>query len=180
MMGAPAVAQDNLDDRGGVVGPFATFDEPFTINYSLWANNPEGNVITVDDYLARGLYTEDGSTLVQCYCKVYSSWYVCFVKPGTTTIAEGALIAREDHVIDYLFIPKTVTYIAPRALRSVRDVVVYDSATRPSQVSPTPSKSDAAEEAARFGLNGVRMENPERGVNIVRMTDNTTRKELVR
>ncbi|WP_180946330.1 hypothetical protein [Prevotella intermedia] len=48
-----------------------------------------------------------------------------------------------------------------------------------SQVQSVKSEINKVEKA-RYNINGQRLANPEKGINIVKMTDNSSYKELVR
>ncbi len=167
-------AQDNLDERGGIIGPFAIFDDPYTIFFydDTYKQNVEHRVMGSQ---SKGLYTLDGKTLV----KGNRGTYV-FVKPGTTTIAEGAISRSKDFDKVELYIPHSVEYIAPGIMGCVSDIFVYDVAA-PNKIKneQSPQQGNAVE-TSRFNANGMRLEAPEHGLNIVRMSDNSSHKEVVK
>ena len=127
-----------------------------------------------------GLYSADGKVLVQATLS-NSSYY--YVKAGTEVIASRAFQGLDGALV---YIPSTVRSIAPDAFTSMtaKSAVVrgfYDQATETATRvnAPEPAEADPSE-VARYTLGGMRVDDPQPGVNIVRMSDRTARKVMAK
>ena len=131
-----------------------------------------------------GLYSADGKVLVQAIYDTFGSRSSYFyVKAGTEVIASRAFQAFEGGMV---YFPSTVTSIAPDAFTSITTkssivLGLYDKATEiPSRAPAVASDNAEAKEVARYTLEGRKIASPQPGINIVEMSDNTAKKELVR
>lgn len=128
-----------------------------------------------------GLYTADGKVLVRANKGYSINTNVYFaVAPGTEVIAPNALI----HVINVtksaqltLGIPSSVKYIAPDAIDYT--IKIYDEPTSSIKQREEVS-SENVEEIGRYNLAGVQLSEPTEGINIVKMSDGSAKKTLVK
>ena len=107
----------------------------------------------------------------------YSS---CFRFRDATNSTEGYLACTSSGSNNYLKTSNSNNgydnWVQTQPLVDITDDI--DEATN---VSAPPTKTDeTAEETARYNLQGQQLNEPQRGVNIVRMSDNTAHKTLVR
>ncbi len=159
-------AQAPIDDRGGVYGPFDVLSQTAV----------ENNV----SFTSYGLYTEDGSTLVKAFSN--GTYYGFFVKEGTLAIADFAIPETTSRV----YIPSSVMYISPKAFFHSPNVIiaVYSGSptTSVQPIPPTPNGdlSNPSSEASRYTIDGIKIDHPTEGINIVTLPDGTARKEVVR
>ena len=165
LMGSHAWSQAPFDDRGGVYGPFDVLSQQAV----------DGNV----SFTSYGLYTEDGSTLVKAFSN--GTYYGFYVKEGTMAIADFAIPENTTRV----YIPSSVVYISPKAFCLSPNVIigVYNGSPTSSvhPISPTPDDpSNPSSEVSRYSIDGVKLDQPVEGVNIVTFSDGSARKELVR
>lgn len=165
-MGLHAWAQTPIDDRGGVYGPFDV----------LLQQAVDGNV----SFTSYGLYTEDGSTLVKAFSN--GTYYGFYVKEGTQAIADYAIPENTTRV----YIPSSVVYISPKAFCLSPNVIigVYSgsptSSVHPISPIPNDNTSNPSSEVSRYSIDGIKLNQPTEGVNIVTLSDGSARKELVR
>ena len=157
--------------------------------------SPEGfRIITVrcpmyspergGDSTCIGLYTADGKTLVQAIYDTYGSRSTFFyVKEGTEVIASRAFQTFDGALV---YFPSSVKSIAPDAFTSITaksSIVMglYDDATEIKTRATAPVvESTEATEVAIYTVDGIRTTEPQKGINIVKMSDNTARKVLER
>ena len=163
-MGVYTWAQAPIDDRGGVYGPFDVLSQQAVYH----------NV----SFTSYGLYTEDGSTLVKAFSN--GTDFGFYVREGTLAIADYAIPENTTRV----YIPSSVVYISPKAFRLSPNVLVgvYSGSPTTSAHPSTPSvdSSNPTSEVSRYSIDGVKLDQPTEGVNIVTLSDGTARKELVR
>lgn len=142
-----------------------------------------GDHLTTYKYENVGLYSKDGKVLVAAIRCQNSEFYVI---DGCETICSGAFQAFENIKI---FIPSTIINIAPDAIKAhhgytktntfggivdgIKEVPMQQSAT------DSPIKDVDTTEVARYNLQGIRLNRPVNGVNIVHMSDGTTTKQLI-
>lgn len=119
-MSIAAIAQDNIAENG-YVNSSAGFKE--MTQYGTYAHF---------SFESEGLYTADGKTLVKAHPMGYDDTvWIFFVKYGATTIGSGAFnwfpnTASKNKL--YVFLPKTVTSIAPDAFgKAVYSVGIYNT-----------------------------------------------------
>ena len=134
-------------------------------------------------YESVGLYSKDGKVLVAAIRCQNSEFYVI---DGCETICSGAFQAFENIKI---FIPSTIINIAPDAIKAHHGYtktntfggIVDGMKEVPMQQSATgsPIKDVDPTEVARYNLQGIRLNRPVNGVNIVHMSDGTTTKQLI-
>jgi len=126
-------------------------------------------------YYSTGVYSADGSVLL--YMNASST---CSVAPGTKAIANMAFNRCEEAV----YLPTSVKYISPKAFESndanTLRLRVSDEIEEITVSAREHTSSDEADEVARYNTKGMRLDKAERGLNIVKMSDDTTRKELVK
>lgn len=158
------------------------------------------SVFTVSEqnrtYESVGLYSKDGTILVSAISGNYDDYRHgrrFYVIDGCETIASGAFQGVSNY---YVFIPSSVKYIAPDALISRVD---HSGGSTPYSYSNTfagiqdgvkeqnasgaayaPTADPNATEVARYNLQGVRLNEPTNGINIVQNSDGTADKEVVR
>lgn len=138
-----------------------------------------------------GLYSKDGKVLVS-YIYSYSNGKDggFYVLDGCEVICSKAFqgVSGED-----IYIPSSVKYIAPDALLSndystkvgrptnifkgIQDGCKEENA---SSAAYTSVADPNATEVARYDINGVRLDEPTTGINIVQMSDGTSEKVLVK
>lgn len=145
--------------------------------------------------VSTGLYSKDGKILVAAIRDYWSTSYF-YVLDGCETICSGAFQAFQGLTV---FIPSSITNIAPDALKSS---YVFTTTQPQSGVIMKPNifggivdgmKEDSTQgsteeipgliipsEVARYNLQGVRLTQQEKGVNIVQMSDGTATKQLIR
>lgn len=163
-------AQDCITEKGYIYSPNGFINQTFIRN--------DGKSKYV------GLYTADGKVLVFAAYSASDRYF--YVAPGTEVIASEAFSRKEsvtNGVQCYwtnVYLPSTVKYIAPDAFKDIRGVVrVYDdSASAIKEWSNTTSEE--VEEVARYNLAGIRLESPENGINIIKMSDGSSKKALVK
>jgi hypothetical protein len=132
-----------------------------------------------------GLYSSDGKTLVSAFNTYTSGYYVAY---GTEVIAKNAF--RYFHGTIYL--PSTVKYIDPQAFNYLNqntsygysfiidDAVTKQIDTDSSAKVENTTNDENVEEVARYNIQGQKLDEPEHGINIVKMSDNTAKKELIK
>ena len=175
----------------GILCAFSALAQEMSTDY---INSSEGfRIITVNcpiysperggSSTCTGLYTSDGRVLVQAiYDTLGSRSGYFYVKEGTEVIASRALQAFDGALV---YFPSSVKSIAPDAFTSITakcSVVLglYDHATETSRVnSPEVDPTDATE-VARYTIDGRMITEPQPGINIVQMSNNTAKKVLER
>lgn len=170
------MAQDNIQENN-----FSISNDGFVYL------NPS---VTIDgiEFKASGLYSSDGLTLIKgSYHKVTKSsggatatYHIIVVAPGTTTLASNSCNFDNGNA-DFSYIvriPSSVKYIAPDAFGShTSSVSVYDATSSAKEISVL---DDNPQEVARYNLNGVMLQEAEEGVNIIKMSDNSAKKIVVK
>jgi hypothetical protein len=88
-----------------------------------------------------------------------------------------------------IYIPSTVKYIAPDAFKSLEsssdrhfDIYIDDTSAK-EDATPVRNVKQSnlnSTEVARFNVSGQKLNSPEKGINIVQMSDRTAKKELVK
>ncbi|MCM1093157.1 MAG: hypothetical protein NC421_04305 [Lachnospiraceae bacterium] len=139
-------------------------------------------------YGGTGLYSKDGKVLVSCIGSNGSSNF--YVLDGCEVICSRAFQGVNGAKI---YIPSSVKYIAPDALLSNynsanggrpinRFVGIHDGCkeANASSAAYTSIADPNATEVARYDINGVRLDEPTTGINIVQMSDGTSEKVLVK
>ena len=146
-----------------------------------------------------GLYSKDGKILVSAISatSLYdnSSFYFNFyVLDGCETICSGAFQGCSGY---YIYIPSSVQYLAPDAITSkvtlhsfsgqysdkgnkfggIQDGCKED---RDLGIIYAPKIDSDAIEVSRYNVNGMKIDKPINGVNILQMSDGTTEKILVK
>lgn len=141
---------------------------------------------------SQGLYSKDGKMLVSAIAcdLVYvrdGSRYTFYVIDGCETICSGAFQGLNMCTV---YIPSSVKYIAPNALISyksardghangfggIQDGCMEEGA---SSVS-SPAVNENTTEVARYNMQGIKLNEPTNGINIIRQSDGTTEKVLVK
>lgn len=170
-----------LGDNGSINGPFVVKTSSVEVR-----SQP---------YSTTGLYGNNGSMLVAVL--YYDAGYAVSAAPGTLAIAPNALLkASKTENISHVYLPSTVVTLYPTSLlcnyynetngygnwvQTQPLVDITDDIDEATNVSAPPTKAEeSAEETARYNLQGQQLNEPQRGVNIVRMSDNTAHKTLVR
>ena len=170
------MAQDNIQENN-----FSISNDGF-----VYLNPP----VTIDgiEFKASGLYSSDGLTLIKgTYQNITKSiggatyiYHIIVVAPGTTTLASNSCNFDNGNA-DFSYsvrIPSSVKYIAPDAFGSrTKSVGVYDATSSAKEISVL---DDNPQEVARYNLNGVKLQEPEEGVNIIKMSDNSAKKVVVK
>ena len=109
-----------------------------------------------------------------------TTYQTIVVAPGTTTLASNSCNYDNGNE-DFSYtvrIPSSVKYIAPDAFGShTSSVSVYDATSSAKEISVL---DDNPQEVARYNLNGVMLQEPEEGVNIIKMSDNSAKKVVVK
>lgn len=153
------------------------------------AVNIGGNI-----YISTGLYSKDGKTLVAAMTAKYDyDHYHFFVLDGCETICSGAFQSMYD---TYVYIPSSVKQIAPDAITSKAQPYEVTNTHRcinefrgvqdgckeqgGSGSVNAPASDPNATEVARYNIQGVRLNEPSNGLNIVQMSDGTAEKVIVR
>jgi hypothetical protein len=135
-------------------------------------------------YYSTGLYTKDGKVLVSA-SKGASTSKVFYVLDGCETICSKAFQYLSGASV---YIPSTVKNIAPDAILS-RDGAspncyygIMDGCYEEEDSSSSVAVPESSEktEVARYNIQGVRLKSPTDGVNIVKMSDGTAEKVLVK
>ncbi|MCM1331757.1 MAG: hypothetical protein NC248_04010 [Bacteroides sp.] len=144
-------------------------------------------------YISTGLYSKDGKVLVS-YISDYAD-KVFYVLDGCEVICSKAFQGASG--LD-IYIPSSVKYIAPDALPSnyigsttnsvggVRQINIFKGIQdgckekNASSAVQTSIADPNATEVARYDINGVRLDEPTTGINIVQMSDGTSEKVLVK
>lgn len=133
-----------------------------------------------------GLYTKDGKTLVSAM----ENPNYFYVIDGCEVICSGAFQGVWGC---YVYIPSSVKYIAPDAITArvgyggtyekynrfggIQDGVREDSN---SGAAYAPTADPNAVEVARYNIQGIKLNEPTEGINIVQMSDGTAEKVLVK
>ena len=170
-----------LGDNGSINGPFVVKSSSVAVRGIA--------------YSTTALYGNNGTTLVSVL--YYDAGYAVSATPGTLAIAPNALLkASKTENISHVYLTSTVVTLYPTSLlcnyynetngygnwvQTQPLVDITDDIDEATNVSAPPTKTDeTAEETARYNLQGQQLNEPQRGVNIVRMSDNTAHKTLVR
>lgn len=134
---------------------------------------------------SKGLYSKDGRILVSC---ISPDKYRFYVIDGCEIICSGAFQGFNSCVV---YIPSSVKYIAPDALITyisasgggytnrfggIQDGCMEEGAN--SIYSPVADKNTT--EVARYNMQGIKLNEPASGINIIRQSDGTTEKVLVK
>lgn len=150
-------------------------------------------IITVDflsqqrTYSSTGLYSADGKVLVAAITN--NGFARFYVLDGCETICSGAFQGMTSTSV---YIPSSVKYIAPDALVSIaaygnpqslnRFAGIQDGCTedRSSTATRSLQTDPNATEVSRYNLQGMKLDSPESGINILQKSDGTTEKIMVR
>lgn len=135
------------------------------------------------------IYTADMRTLVRFgYNDHRAGYYIyeIYVPEGAYTIPSNMLYhptphheIRSTEDIEYkVYIPSTVKWIATDAF-VFPFVSFYSYDDEASPIQEIDEKQNVNEKE-RYNLQGYKLQNPEQGINIVRYSNNNTRKELVK
>lgn len=134
---------------------------------------------------SEGLYSKDGRILVSCIrSDEYDRFYVI---DGCEIICSGAF---QNFTQCKVYIPSSVKYIAPDALISyksardgyanrfsgIQDGCMEEGAN--SVFSTAINKNTT--EVARYNMQGIKLNEPASGINIIRQSDGKTEKVLVK
>lgn len=131
-----------------------------------------------------GLYTKDGKILVSAERakyknKVGSCFHYC-VAEGTVAIAKNAFRYRFSG--DGLYFPTSIQYIDPEMTSSECSYnysIIFYTGNSSIRIKNTDEES-CSEEKSRYNIQGMKLQKPARGVNIVQYSDKTTKKVLVK
>jgi len=139
-------------------------------------------------YDTTGLYSADGKTLVAVL--YYDDPAYMSVLPGTEKIAPNALRACASSDTNYrICIPTSVKYVYPTSfITSKGDVgqmaiIIVTDEVQESTTSVKAIHDEEGQEAqvsARYNIQGLMVDEPVQGVNIIRMSDNSVQKVLVK
>lgn len=109
----------------------------------------------------KGLYSSDGKVLVN----MSSYTYECYVPNGTECIAKNAFSSCG---ISSLYIPSSVKYIDPSVMwdGSKRRIIrTYTDTSSAKGIKATEDENTT--EVARYTIQGVKINEPQKGINIV-------------
>lgn len=128
------------------------------------------------NYKSSGIYTKDGKVFVSAIFSFSTSFYVA---DGTEYINKKAFYFLKSSTIR---LPKSVRFIDPEAFLSYltdsrNDARMIDEASSAKEIEFDDVN---IEETVRYNLQGMRLEEPHKGVNIVRYTDNSAKKVVVK
>lgn len=161
--------------------------------YISVSNDLDGKAI----YRSTGLYSKDGKILVAGISKgVKWSNSSSFTSTGYFYIIDGcetiASCAFQGLINTYVYIPSSVKYIAPDAIisrttysgQSMNNILygVMDGCREESNsgAAYAPTADPNAAEVARYNIQGIKLNEPTEGINIVQMSDGTAEKVLVK
>lgn len=136
-----------------------------------------------------GLYSKDGKVFVAAITSSGSDFYII---DGCETICSGAF---QSYSRSTVYFPSTVKNIAPDAITS--KVIIGGNVTHTiynkfggikdgvreqnsSDAAYAPLADPNATEVARYNIQGIRINEPAEGINIVHMSDGTSEKVLVK
>lgn len=131
-----------------------------------------------------GLYSKDGKMLVlatDCDRDTYTSKRFFYVIDGCETICSRAFQC----MISAVYIPSSVRNIAPDALYygsgqshidGIQDGCMEEGANSVS----SPAVNENTTEVARYNMQGIKLNEPASGINIIRQSDGKTEKVLVK
>ena len=171
MLSITASAQ--LQEDGAIYSP-----DGFTVKTS----SIEGRYYT---YETTGLYTADGKTLVAIMYMDDPAYMS--VLPSTERIAPNALRSLASTETNYrICIPTAVKYVYPESFITSKGatgqmaiVLVTDEvkevATSIKELNDS-EETEEVKETARYNLQGMKIDGPSKGINIVKMSDNSSRK----
>jgi len=180
LMGIKSNAQ--LGNNGSISGPFVV----------------QSSIVEVRGvtYSTTALYGNNGTMLVAVL--YYDAGFAVSVAPGTLAIAPNAMLkASKTQNISHVYLPSTVMTLYPTSLlcnyynetnsygnwvQTQPLIDITDDVGVATAVSAPPAESDnpLAVETERYNLQGQKLDKPQHGVNIVRMSDNTAHKTIVR
>lgn len=134
---------------------------------------------------SEGLYSKDGRMLVSCIDPDSTNDF--YVIDGCEIICSGAF---QGFNMCTVYIPSSVKYIAPDALisyKSARDGYtngfggIQDGCMEEgaNSVFSTATNKNTTE-VARYNIQGIKLSEPASGINIIRQSDGTTEKVLVK
>lgn len=168
--------------------------EGFEVKTSVFKERVSGH-----EFKSKGLYTKDGKVLVAAIqADGYYNFNTFYVLDGCETIASNAFQSCYN---TYIYIPSSVKSIAPDAFISRAQYYGGSNSTSVSKERNSlagiqdgameegnagtvntlaPYQDPNAMEVARYNVQGVRLSEPTRGVNIVQKSDGTAEKELVK
>lgn len=188
---------NNLNNMKNLVLLFTVFcaclsvsAQESTTDYIYSSDGFEVKTIVSGGAKFTGLYSKDGKVFVS-YINSNVLYFV--VLDGCEVICSNAFQSTSDREI---YIPSSVKYIAPDALLSnyigrntsgggrltnrivgIKDGCKEENAS--SAVQTSIADPDATE-VARYDINGVRLDEPTTGINIVQMSDGTSEKVVVK
>lgn len=92
---------------------------------------------------------------------------------------DGKLINSGNNTSYCVLIPSSVKYIAVDAFLTPY-IKFFSEETNVASVRQIQTKDDNITEFSRYNLQGQKLDSPERGINIVQMSNHTSHKELVK
>lgn len=171
MVSLSCYAQDCITDKGYIYSPGGFVEKEYEMRLEDWRGD-------ISKVVSKGLYTADGKTLV----KANTSNSAFYVAPGTQIIAKNALSRKKlDGTLSLttFYIPNSVIYIDPDALEDIA-VYIYDDSTSSIKERVVEESTEEATEVGRYNLSGIKLSDPTEGINIVKMSDGTSKKTLVK
>ncbi|WP_143025498.1 hypothetical protein [Prevotella sp. tc2-28] len=152
-------------------------------------------VATIDGkiYKSTGLYSKDGKVFIQVNGDIENKTFV--VLSGAEVIGPEAFDGCVSiyQYPSYIYIPSTVKYISQRAFEGGNynggsalkpRVYIYDDSYEDTSATSVKEMSVTSEggvtEIARYNISGQKLNEPQKGINIVQMSDRTVHKEYVR
>lgn len=180
---------NNLNNMKNLVLLFTVFcaclsvsAQESTTDYIYSSDGFEVKTIVSGYDIYTGLYSKDGKVFVSYISGSYSSDF--YVLDGCEVICSKAFQYASGKEI---YIPSSVKYIAPDALMSAsggknRFKGIQDGCkeANTSSAVQTSIADPNVTEVARYDINGVRLDEPTTGINIVQMSDGTSEKVLVK
>lgn len=137
------------------------------------------------------IYTSDGKTMVRSGWYSRDDWDQHYLVDKLIEIPSGAQVIPSNLLYgpageaatgyNWLYavvIPSSVKWIATDAFMMPR--VVFFSGESEAEAIEAVTPDSNATEIARFNIEGMRITQPQQGVNIVLMSDGTARKQLVK
>ena len=138
-------------------------------------------------FSSTGLYSKDGKVLVSAITT--NGFGRFYVLDGCETICSGAFQSMTSTSV---YIPSSVRYIAPDALNSLgaygnsnlvnRFAGIQDGCYEDNTLSaPSMKRNDPeASETGRYSVNGMPLNGPADGINIIRKSDGSSEKIFVK
>ncbi len=153
--------------------------------FAMMSSSIQGKYYT---YETTGLYSSDGKTLVAIL--YYDDPSYLSVLPQTEEIAPNALRALSGDNSFRICIPTNVKRIYPTSFITSKGefgqmaivIVTDDVQESTTSVKSVHEDDDSSnlEEVGRYSIQGLLVDKPVPGVNIIQMSDSSTRKVLVR